>query len=556
MKVSMVQLNATVGDIRGNLKKFKAAVEHVAPEKPDLVISQELFLSGYPPRDLLERQAFIDRVQGAIRDLLQFSLRYKNTGLLIGAPLPTGRNQGKGLFNSALLIYRGEILAQVNKSLLPTYDVFDEARYFDPSSSSELHPVPFKGERLGITICEDAWNDPELWYRPIYWFDPVARLAEMGATVMVNLSASPFNLGKDAVRYRLVHNHASKHGVPFVLVNQIGGNDELIFDGTSLAVDARGRLLAQLPSFQEAIATVELEGGRVHQEFHPMERIQSAHDALIMGLRDYVRKCGFRSAVLGLSGGIDSAVVAALAARALGPENVLGITMPSEFSSRGSVEDSRQLAKNLGIQFKIVPIREIYHSYLRELAAHFEGREFDVTEENIQARIRGDLVMAFSNKFGHLALSTGNKSELAMGYCTLYGDMTGGLAVISDVPKTMVYRLARYMNREGEIIPEAILRKVPSAELRPGQTDQDTLPPYDVLDEILDLYLMKELPASEIVARGFDPQMVAQVVRTVDRNEYKRRQAPPGLRITSKAFGTGRRMPIAARYEESWGLQP
>ena len=554
MKISMVQLDATVGDIRGNLRKFKQAVEKVAPDKPDLIVSQELLLSGYPPRDLLERQAFIDRVQMAIRDLMQFSLRFKNTGILIGAPLPTGRNHGKGLFNTALLIYRGQILAQVNKSLLPTYDVFDEARYFDAATPEELHPVPFKGERLGITICEDAWNDPELWYRPIYRFDPVARLAELGATIIINLSASPFNLGKDEVRYRLVRNHVQKHRIPFVLVNQVGGNDELIFDGNSMALNRDGALLAHLRPFGEEIATVDVNGGRMAGTFKPMETIPSAHDALILGLRDYAKKCGFRSAVLGLSGGIDSAVVAALAARALGPENVLGITMPSIFSSKGSVEDSRKLAENLGIHFKIVPIKNIYDQYLQELQPHFEGRGFDVTEENIQARIRGNIVMAFSNKFGHLALSTGNKSELAMGYCTLYGDMTGGLAVISDVPKTMVYQLAHYINREKELIPVEIIRKVPSAELRPGQTDQDTLPPYELLDQILELYLKEELSAAEIVARGFDPEVVAQVVRTVDRNEYKRRQAPPGLRITSKAFGSGRRMPIAARYEDSWGL--
>ena len=480
-------------------------------------------------------------------DLAAISRRYPRIALLVGAPRPTGRANGKGLYNAALLIQNGRVLFQQNKSLLPTYDVFDEARYFDGAPT--VATVALGDEILGITICEDAWTDPELWLRMPYDRDPVAELAAAGATVLLNISASPFWAGKEETRFRLVSGHAARHRLPFIFVNQVGANDELIFDGRSLAVDSAGRPTAVLPAFIEHVQTVDTAAtAPAAVSYAPQPLIESVYEALLLGIRDYVRKTGFRQVVVGLSGGIDSAVVCALAVAALGRANVLGVTMPSRFSSTGSVTDSQQLAANLGIRLLTIPIAEVHEAYLRVLTPFFEGRPPDIAEENIQARIRGNYLMALSNKFGYLVLTTGNKSELAVGYCTLYGDMSGGLAVIADVPKTMVYELARYINRNGECIPAACLTKPPSAELRPHQTDQDTLPPYDILDGILKLYINEGRSKAEIVAAGFDPQTVAWVLRTVDRNEYKRWQAAPGLKVTSKAFGIGRRMPVAARY--------
>jgi len=549
MKVMLAQLNPTIGDYAGNLAKVEQTLAAAEAAAADLVVFPELFVCGYPPRDLLERAWFVQQAQEAVAKLLAISQAHPHRAFLVGAPLPTGRPNGKGLYNAALLIQAGRVLFQQNKSLLPTYDVFDEARYFDPAPA--IATVPLGREVLGITICEDAWTDPELWLRMPYDRDPVAELAAAGATVLINISASPFWAGKEQIRFRLVSGHAARHRLPFIFVNQVGANDELIFDGRSLAVDCAGRPLAVLPAFQEHVEMVDLTPEAVPVRpisYAPQPIIESVYEALLLGIRDYMRKTGFRQAVVGLSGGIDSAVVAALAAAALGPENVLGVTMPSRFSSAGSVADSRQLAANLGIRFLIIPIAEVHEAYLRVLTPFFEGRPPDITEENIQARIRGNYLMALSNKFGYLVLTTGNKSELAVGYCTLYGDMSGGLAVIADVPKTMVYELARYINRHGEIIPAACLTKPPSAELRPNQTDQDTLPPYEILDGILKLYVDEGRSRAEIVAAGYDPQTVAWVLRTVDRNEYKRWQAAPGLKVTSKAFGTGRRMPVAARY--------
>jgi NAD+ synthase (glutamine-hydrolysing) len=516
---------------------------------PDLIVFPELFLTGYPPRDLLERAWFIQQGREAVEKLLTLSRACPRRAILVGVPLPTGRPNGKGLYNAALLIQDGRVRFQQNKSLLPTYDVFDEARYFDPAQT--IATVALDDEILGITICEDAWTDPELWLRMPYDRDPVAELAAAGATVLINISASPFWAGKEQNRFRLVSGHAARHRLPFIFVNQVGANDELIFDGRSLAVDRAGRALAVFPAFREHVQTVDTglaSDDRTSPAYAPQPLIESVYEALLLGIRDYARKTGFRQVVLGLSGGIDSAVVCALAVAALGRENVLGVTMPSRFSSGGSVADSQQLAANLGIRFLTIPIAEVHETYLKVLAPFFEGRPPDIAEENIQARIRGNYLMALSNKFGYLVLTTGNKSELAVGYCTLYGDMSGGLAVIADVPKTMVYELARTINRNGEIIPDACLTKPPSAELRPNQTDQDTLPPYDILDGILQLYVDEGRSKAEIIAAGFDPQTVAWVLRTVDRNEYKRWQAAPGLKVTSKAFGMGRRMPVAARY--------
>jgi NAD+ synthase (glutamine-hydrolysing) len=548
MKVTIVQLNPVVGDISGNLERAKVILADNSAIGADLIVFPELFLVGYPPKDLLEKAWFIQKVDQAINVLVQTSADYPETGLIIGAPLPTGRDTGKGLANTALLIYQGEVLLVQQKSLLPTYDVFDEARHFDPAIETQV--ISFKGEQLGISICEDAWNDPDfLPEHLLYDDDPIQKLADQGATLLINISASPFYFGKDELRYNLIRNHAQKHQIPFVFVNQIGGNDDLIFDGGSMCFDGKGNPILVAPFFNEHIQTVDMSKAGVPGSYLPYEKIDAVYQALVLGLRDYITKCGFKKAVVGLSGGIDSALTATLAVAALGKENVLGITMPSQFSSGGSVEDSRQLANNLEIEFQVIPIAPVYQAYLQTLAKHFVGSEADVTEENIQARIRGNILMAFSNKFGYLALSTGNKSELAVGYCTLYGDMSGGLSVISDVPKTIVYELAEFVNRQKEIIPENTIRKAPSAELRPDQVDQDTLPPYPILDKILFYYIEEGYSLEEIVEQGIERETVQWVIRTVDRNEYKRKQAAPGLKVTSKAFGVGRRMPVAKKIE-------
>ncbi len=546
MRVTLAQVNPVVGDISGNLNKLGEVLAHVPPES-DLVVFPELYLVGYPPRDLLERPAVLEAVTRAVDRLRELSRHVPHLGILVGAPRPTGQERGKGLYNSALLIYQGEVIGYRDKSLLPSYDVFDETRYFD--ASRVIKPIPFKGKRLGITICEDAWCQEETWCQRLYTLDPVRVLAEQEADLFVNLSASPFQVGKEEIRYRLMGQHARKYGRPFIYVNQVGGNDELIFDGRSLAFDGQGEPLAVLPAFAEAVVTVDLARTGVPGSYAPQEPIASVADALVLGLKDYLRKCGFRRTVVGLSGGVDSAVVATLAVKALGPENVLGVAMPSPYTSPTSLTDARELAANLGIALRVVPISAIYEAYKATLAEHFPVEPIDITLENIQARIRGNILMAFSNRFGHLVLSTGNKSELAVGYCTLYGDMSGGLALLADVPKTMVYELARFLNRERRIIPESILTKAPSAELKPDQKDQDTLPPYEILDQIIQLYLVESRSGQEIISLGFDPDTVRWVIRAIDHNEYKRRQAAPGLRVTSKAFGMGRRIPIAAKYE-------
>ena len=545
MKITIAQLNPTVGNLTGNTARAAELFTRAAGTT-DLLVFSELFLVAYPPRDLLEKPAFIDGVKLAVDELRQLSCRHPETGLLVGAPMPSDLATGKGLYNAALLIYQGQVSLQA-KSLLPSYDVFDETRYFAPPAQVQV--FPFKDQVLGISICEDAWYEYEANSRKLYPFNPIQELARQGATVFINISASPFFCGKEEIRYHLLKQHCQKYRAPFIYANQVGGNDELIFDGRSLALDARGEPVRVLPAFTEAVETVDLSQPGRPQYFQPGEKIASVHDALVLGLRDYLRKCGFTKAVIGLSGGIDSAVTCYLAQQAVGSENVLGVIMPSLYSSPGSIVDSQKLAQNLGVKTVTIPITPIYQAYLASLQEHFPVSDLDVSLENIQARIRGNILMAFSNKYGYLVLSTGNKSELAVGYCTLYGDMSGGLAVISDVPKTMIYELARYINRRGELIPAEIITKAPSAELRPDQKDQDTLPPYEILDQILEYYINEGLALVDIVARGFDPAVVRWVMRAVDRNEYKRRQAAPGLKVTSKAFGSGRRMPIAARYE-------
>lgn len=545
MKVAIAQLNPVVGDIRGNLEKIRQTLIEYGPQT-DLIVFSELFLTGYPPQDLVERPGFIARVEAALEQLLTLSKAYPDTGILVGAPLPRHAAAGKPLTNSALLIADGALLLNQPKSLLPTYDVFDEARYFQPAE--QIRVVEFKGEILGITVCEDAWNDEIFWPSPrLYSFDPVQKLAAAGASLLINISASPFHGGKDELRYRMISSHVRRHGIPFIFVNQVGGNDELIFDGGSMVFDGQGKISLQLPFFEEKVVIHNTAlSGRIG-DYRPLPVIQGVYQALVLGIRDYFKKCGVGGAVIGLSGGIDSALTCCLAVAALGKENVLGISMPSPYSSPGSVDDSRKLAESLGIVFQVIPISAIFETYLTGLAEPFAGREPDVTEENIQARIRGNILMAFSNKLGYLTLSTGNKSELAVGYCTLYGDMCGGLSVISDVPKTMVYGLSDYVNREREIIPRAIVDKEPSAELKPDQRDQDTLPPYPVLDRILQSYIEEGRSAAEIIAQGFDGDTVRWVIGAVNRNEYKRRQAAPGLKVTSKAFGGGRRIPIAKK---------
>jgi NAD+ synthase (glutamine-hydrolysing) len=548
MKVIIAQLNPIVGDITGNQIKITETLTLYSRET-DLIVFPELFLVGYPPQDLLEKSWFIEQVSRAIDAIAAFSAQYPQTGIVFGAPVPTGNNSGKGLYNAAVFVYNGQVLLKQPKSLLPTYDVFDEARHFDPAL--RIATIPFKEEILGLTICEDAWYDPALWpLREMYDYDPVAELASQGATLLINISASPFHAEKEQLRYRLISNLARKHRVPFIFANQIGGNDELIFDGGSMAFDSEGNPIYTAPFFQEHIQNIDMKCPGTHQKYQLQDTIEMVYQALVLGIKDYLRKCGFQKAVVGLSGGIDSALTCCLAVDALGKENVLGISMPSPYSSTGSVEDSRKLAANLGIKFEVIPITDVFQAYLATFAEHFKGTAPDTTEENIQARIRSNILMAFSNKYGYLALSTGNKSELAVGYCTLYGDMSGGLSVISDVPKTMVYELTDYVNRVRETVPRAIIEKAPSAELKPGQRDQDTLPPYPVLDQILHFYVEEGYSLDELSLR-YEPETVKWVIRAVDRNEYKRKQAAPGLKVTTKAFGVGRRMPVAKKINGS-----
>jgi NAD+ synthase (glutamine-hydrolysing) len=547
MNVAIAQLNPTVGDVSGNLNLVRETLSTASKQNADLVVFSEMFLSGYFPRDLLCYSWFLDQLDDAVAQACSLSRQFPQMGVVLGTVRRNNSLTAKGLYNSALLIANGDILLEQHKQLLPTYDVFDERRYFDPGLTSDV--VDFKGEVLGISICEDAWNDPDFETHRQYEANPIEQLVTMGATLLINISASPFHLECEADRYARFSNHARKWKVPFLFVNQVGANDELIFDGNSMALDPNGKVIAFLDAYRDHVQSVDTSAQGHSDESPPRPPMEALHGALVLGIRDYMRKCGFRSVVIGLSGGIDSALTACLAVDAIGPENVRTVTMPSEFSSAGAVEDSLNLARNLGIPCDVHRIHDIYEAYLNTLKDTFQGLPFGIAEENIQARIRGNLLMAYSNKFGSIVLTTGNKSELAVGYCTLYGDMSGGLAIISDLPKTMVYELSHWYNRQREIIPAAILTKVPSAELRPNQKDQDSLPPYDILDGILDLYLEDQRSESQIVAAGFDREVVRWVIQAVNQNEYKRKQAAPGLRVTSKAFGIGRRMPIAAKWK-------
>jgi len=547
MKIGFAQINPTVGDLSGNFEKIVAAYERLANAGADLVLTPELAITGYPPQDLVFKSRFVPQ-NLEVLDKLQSGLG--KAALLVGYVEPN-QDRGKPFHNAAALLQPGAPIQKTLKSLLPTYDVFDEDRYFEPGCNSA--PVMLGAKKIGVTICEDIWTEHYL-PRPFYDVEPVRALVEQGAEIIVNLSASPFSLNKPAVRHEMVSALALAHRRAIFYCNAVGGNDQLVFDGNSIAVNANGELTAQLPGFQTAEQIIDTEAAS-SLEFSQPERSVDLFAALSLGVRDYLAKCGFKSAVLGLSGGIDSAVVAAIAVDALGAENVVGVSMPSPYSSRGSIEDALSLAKNLGIKCLEIPIGNAFAAFKAQFAEIFAGLPEDATEENMQARLRGMILMSLSNKFGHIVLSTGNKSELAVGYCTIYGDMAGGLAVISDVPKTMVYELARWMNsdksragRDREIIPRSTIEKPPSAELKPGQKDQDTLPPYDILDEILRLYVEENLSARDIIAHGFDERTVRWVQRRVDINEYKREQAAPGLKVTSRAFGVGRRMPIAQRY--------
>src|SRR6185295_9586989 len=511
----------------------------------DLAVTPELALAGYLPRDLLLSSGFVNRCWDVVTSLA--ARLAAGPAVLVGLPEPNPSDEGRPLFNTAVLLHKGVVGQRFRKSLLPTYDVFDEDRYFEPYRGNEI--LEFCGKKLGISICEDVWNDRDFWKRRRYHFDPIQELTQAGAQAIINLSASPFEVGKYKLRDRMLGGMAAKHRVPVLYVNQTGGNDDLVFDGRSSAFAADGSLIARGRAFSTDVVIVDLDrqGSRAEAGDVPPEG--EIWDALVLGTRDYVRKCGFSSVVLGLSGGVDSAITAAIAAEAVGADKVLGVLMPSPFSSQGSVDDALELAKQLRIETKLLPIEQPMKAMDATLAPAFKGLERDVTEENIQARIRGNLLMALSNKRGALLLTTGNKSELAVGYCTLYGDMSGGLAVIADVPKTMVYRVARWRNQTAgrAIIPEASLTKAPSAELRPNQRDEDSLPPYDILDDILRRHIELHEPADQIVAAGFDPATVTRVLTLVRGAEFKRKQAAPGLKVTDRAFGTGWRMPIAVK---------
>jgi NAD+ synthetase len=561
LKIGLLQLNSTVGDFAANRQKLLAGCEKARALGAEFVIAPELFLCGYPPRDLLLRADF---VQASLAALAETAKSIGPIPLCVGYVDKNPERPGRALRNSAAVLQNGKIIWRTHKSLLPTYDVFDEDRYFEPAKSAA--PFEFNGRKLGITLCEDIWNDEDFWPERLYRRDPIKELIAQGAEIILNLSASPWHDGKERTRLAMLQRVARDERVPLAQVNLVGANDELIFDGHSVALDARGEVIALGKGFEEDVLVVDLgknsaplapslsppggervAKGRVRGfEFPPREQLLFA--ALSLGIRDYVHKCGFKSVIVGLSGGIDSALVAVLAAEALGPDKVLGVSMPARYSSEGSLSDAGALAKNLGIHYEVLPIEPVFQSVEKQLAKAFAGTKPNEAEENVQSRLRGVTLMALSNKFGALVLTTGNKSEMAVGYCTLYGDMCGALAVIADVFKTDIYKIARWINREKIIIPEASITKPPSAELRPNQTDQDSLPPYETLDQILDAYVVKNLGKEEIIRRGYDAAVVNDVINKVTFSEYKRRQAAPGLKVSPRAFGMGRRIPVAQQF--------
>jgi NAD+ synthase (glutamine-hydrolysing) len=546
VKIALAQINPTVGDFSGNLEKIVFFSRRAAAQGARLTVFSELAICGYPPADFLEKPSFLARCRTAVEELCA-ATKDLSTAVLAGVALPAPPDAGKPAVNAAVLLDGGRLLLEQHKRLLPFYDVFDEQRYFSPAHHQEV--VELDGVRLAITICEDAWNDKNFWLRPLYSVDPVEDLMRQNPAIHINLSSSPFWHSKREIRREMLAAMARRDGIPVLMCNQVGGNDSLIFDGSSLALDGSGQLIAQAASFEEDLVTVDpCYAPSIDQPAE--DDTEAAYRALVLGTRDYVRKCGFHKALVALSGGIDSALVAAVASEALGPENVTGIGMPSPYSSQGSIDDSRQLAAHLGIRFELIEISGLFHEYTRALEPLFKGLAPDITEENIQSRIRGNLLMALSNKFSALVLTTGNKSEMAVGYCTLYGDMVGALAVIGDLVKTRVYAVSGWLNREREVIPLATLEKPPSAELRPDQRDTDSLPPYEILDPILEAYVERyETPERIASACGMPLELVQQVVRLVERSEYKRQQAAPVLKVTSKSFGMGRRFPIAVKVQ-------
>jgi len=546
VKIALAQINPTVGDFTGNLEKIVAASRRSAEQGARLTVFSELAICGYPPADFLEKPSFLARCRSAVEELAA-ATKGLSTAVLAGVALPAPPDAGKLAVNAAVLLDRGEIVLEQQKRLLPFYDVFDEQRYFLPARSQKV--IELDGVRLGISICEDAWNDKNFWPRRLYSVDPMEELMRQSPAIHINLSSSPFWHNKRETRQEMLAAIARRDGIPVLMCNQVGGNDSLLFDGSSMALNAEGETIAQAASFREDLvvfdpfqaAAISVPAG---------DENEAAYQALVLGTRDYIRKCGFRKALIALSGGIDSALVAAIAAEALGPENLLAIGMPSPYSSPGSIDDSRKLAANLGIHFELIGISALFDEYRQALEPLFTGLKPDLTEENIQSRIRGTLMMALSNKFNALVLTTGNKSEMAVGYCTLYGDMVGALAVIGDLVKTRVYAMCRWINRDREVIPSAILEKPPSAELRPDQKDTDSLPPYEVLDPIIEAYVERyETPECIAAKHGFPLELVQQVVRLVERSEYKRQQAAPVLKVTSKSFGMGRRFPIAVKVQ-------
>jgi len=543
VKIALGQINPTVGDFAGNAARIIDFSQRAKAAGAGLILCPELAICGYPPRDLVERPSFVTRNRESAE---RIAAATSGIAVICGLVTPADSDTGKSVMNSAALLMDGKVAFTQSKMLLPTYDVFDEMRNFAPAKNQQL--FPFCGNRMALTICEDAWNDKQFWAKRLYTVDPVDSLIQAGGNFVLNISASPFWIGKREFRRDMLASIARQHKVPVALVNQVGGNDSLVFDGSSLVLDREGKVIAQGKSFEEDLIYFDSQSltGEMHEQITGEEA--SAYAALVLGTRDYIRKCGFQKAIIGLSGGIDSALTAVIAADAVGPENVIGVGMPGPYSSPGSIDDARELAKNLGIRFELLTINPAYEAYRQTLQPVFAGCKEDVTEENIQSRARGTLLMALSNKFGAIVLSTGNKSELGAGYCTLYGDMVGGLAVISDVPKTLVYRLSEYVNSRYPVIPRASIEKPPSAELRPDQKDSDSLPPYEVLDAVLEDYVEDSHSAERIATdRSLDIEVVRRVIRMVDRAEYKRQQAAPGLKISPKAFGYGRRFPIAAK---------
>ena len=546
MKIGLLQINFTVGDFPRNTEKVLLAYERAVRAGAELCVGSELGLCGYPPRDLLNRQDFLQQHDAALGALAK---KIGSVPLLLGGIEKNRKKAGRPLHNSAFLLQKGKAKVVAQKSLLPTYDVFDEDRYFEPAA----HAVPLRigQNRVGITICEDIWNDEDLWPERRYRTDPVRQLCQKGIDLLINLSASPWHLGKERVRYRLLAEVAKREKIPVIQVNQVGGNDELVFDGQSMAVNRKGGLVAVGLAFAEDVKVVDLEGKSEKPTWKGEE--EQVFRALVLGTKDYLHKCGFREVVLGLSGGIDSALTAVIAAEALGPDKVLGVALPSQFSSEGSLVDAEALAKNLGIRWAKIPIQDPFETVLRSIDPVRGGKKGGLTEENLQSRLRGLILMGISNDSGRLLLTTGNKSEMAVGYCTLYGDMCGALAVLADVPKTMVYRISRWVNRNGEVIPKSSIEKAPSAELRPDQKDQDSLPPYEELDRILESYVVNEGSIGGMVKKGISRAVAEEMVRKIDYSEYKRRQAAPGIKVTTKAFGMGRRVPLAQRFDPRAG---